>query len=77
VIPPKTDSTWTRIVTGQLTHSFKCVPAGLMVARIQREMLAGGKNDPAAVKKTIEELHAFFEKYEPIMQDDNKALFGQ
>jgi hypothetical protein len=60
-------------VTGQIKHSFKCVPAGLMLGRLNRESLKD--NSPLNIEKLVNEVFVFFRKYEKILQDDIKAIF--
>ncbi|MBK8800596.1 MAG: hypothetical protein IPN71_00790 [Fibrobacteres bacterium] len=60
---------------GTFSHSFRLMPAGMCVSRNLRAIkLEGGR--PEIVENAIEDVHAFFSKYEPIMSDDLKAIFG-
>ena len=74
MIPKKTDHRWKALVTGQLHHQFKCVPAGLMISRMNRKSAMDGSN--GTVLDCVDEVFAFFQKYERILRDDIKTLFG-
>jgi hypothetical protein len=74
MIPALSDSKWRALITGQIKHNFKCVPAGLMFSRLNRE--AQRDNSLANLEKLVNEAHSFFNKYERILTDDIKAIFG-
>jgi hypothetical protein len=73
MVPLKTNEKWKSLVTGQVNHSFKCVPAGLMLSRLIRE----SKKDYSLpnINKLIDEAYSFFLKYESILGDDIKEIF--
>lgn len=73
MIPGKQHTTWRALITGQRKHDFKCVPAGLMVSRITRDYA----KKPGAIDVLVDELHAFFTKFEPALKDDLPQLFGK
>ena len=73
MIPLKTNERWKSLVIGELNHSFKCVPAGLMFSRLKRE--AQKDNSLANINKLIDEAYNFFIKYESILTDDVKQIF--
>lgn len=75
MIPPKTDPRWARLLNGTTEHKFRCVPAGLMLSRVRRELAADGS--PVTTQKFLDEVFSFFQRYETIMGDDIKAVFGQ
>ena len=74
MIPSPLDSKWRDLINGVIKHNFKCVPAGLMLARLNRE--SKKDNSVANLEKLVNEAHAFFNKYEKILMDDVKAIFG-
>ena len=73
MIPEKTDPRWKDIVEGKISREFKAVAAGLCVSRNQRAYRLD--RSPETMSKCIDELIAFFTRYESISQDDLKALF--
>jgi len=75
MMPPKTDQRWLKLVDGSLQHKFSCVPAGLMISRVRRELQADGS--PASRDRSVQEVYSFFQRYESILTDDIKAVFGQ
>lgn len=75
MVPPKSHPRYKELVTGQFSHSFRLLPAGMCVARNLRAVrLEGGGSE--LLQNAIEDVHTFFSKYEPIMTDDLKAIFG-
>jgi len=73
MIPMKGDERWIQLAKGEIKHEFKCLPAGLMVSRIHRKLERDAS--PPALQSYADEVHAFFEKYESILQDDIKRIF--
>ncbi len=73
MLPQKTDEKWKLLVTGKIEHNFKCVPAGLMLSRVKRDILRDDSD--GNIIKHIEEAYVFFQRYESILQDDIKAIF--
>ena len=74
MIPNKSDKRWQDLVTGRITHQFKSVPAGMCVFRNVRALSQQGGEEN--IQKSVEEVYAFFAKYESILTDDIKAIFG-
>ena len=74
MIPQKTDGKWKLLVTGKIEHNFKCVPAGLMLSTVKRDIQRDGSTEN--INKHIEETYVFFQRYEKILQDDIKAIFN-
>lgn len=72
MIPSKSHGVWAKLVKGE--YSLKSVPAGLMVSRMKRETASG---DPATLRRCIDEVYGFFEKYETILRDDIANIFGK
>lgn len=75
MVPPKTHKRFRQLVTGEFTHSFRLLPAGMCVARNLRAVRLDGSGS-SLVDTAIDDVHAFFTKYEAIMGDDLKAIFG-
>ncbi len=73
MIPQRSDKKWELLVTGKIKHNFKCVPAGLMLSRVKREIQKD--NSAENISKYIDEALLFFQRYETILQDDIKAIF--
>ena len=74
MIPQKNDVRWEKLVKGELKHEFKIVPAGLMLSRLRRQQTSLA--DPKEAWQCVDELYGFFQRYERILQDDIKAIFG-
>ncbi len=74
MIPQKTDPRWLKLVKGELKHDFKSVPVGLMLSRLGRQYAANGS--PSSGQGCVDELYAFFVKYEGILGEDIAAIFG-
>jgi hypothetical protein len=74
MVPSVENPRWRDILAGAVAHEFKSVPAGLMVARLKRQLA----NDGSAENwdKCIREMRAFFEKYEKVTAHDITAIFG-
>jgi len=75
MIPQKTDGRWVRLINGKLSHNFKLVPAGLMLSRLRRQFSSA--ISPKNERECVDELYDFFQKYERILQEDIKAIFGE
>ena len=75
MLPAKNDPRWGGLLTGEIAHKFKSVPAGMCVSRNTREY--NREPTPERLRKSIEETYAFFEKYENIITDDIAAIFGK
>jgi hypothetical protein len=74
MVPPSDDPRWRALLDGSVAHEFKSVPAGLMVSRLKRQIENDGSE--ANWKKSIQEMRAFFEKYEHITTRDLTAIFS-
>ncbi|GAB1456124.1 MAG: hypothetical protein RBT62_11350 [Spirochaetia bacterium] len=73
MLPPKTDQRWQDLLSGKIDHQFKLFSAGMCVSRHSREI----KANPAVMAKSLDEVYAFFTKYEAIATEDLIALFGK
>jgi len=74
MIPPKSDVRWLKLIKGEVSHNFKNVSAGLMLSRLNRQLSSAF--GVVESEKCIDELHAFFTKYEQLLGDDIDAIFG-
>ncbi len=74
MIPQKTDPRWLKLIKGEPKRDFKSVPLGLMLSRLGREY--AGNGSPSVGQGCVDELHAFFTKYEGILGEDIAAIFG-
>ena len=74
MVPDKNDSRWKQIVKGELSREYKTVAAGLCVARNQRAYRMD--SSPATMDKCVDELVAFFTRYEKLAAEDLAGLFG-
>jgi hypothetical protein len=75
MIPSKSDGKWAKLVTGEISIKFKVLSAGLLMSRMQRETKA--TPDSLTVRRCVDEVYAFFEKFEGILQEDIAKIFGQ
>lgn len=74
MLPGINDKRWEKLITGEIKHQFHSVPAGMCVARNIRKV---SKNAGAQQKiESIKEVYDFFVKFESILRDDIKAIFG-
>ena len=72
MLPPKNDQRWKDLLTGKIAHQFKAFSAGMCVSRLCREV----KKDPANMTTALDEVYAFFAKYDAITAEDISAIFG-
>ena len=75
MIPDKSDARWESLVTGDISHSFKMMAAGMCVSRNQR--MYKRQNNPEAMRNAIANLHEFFTKFEQIAEEDIRTIFRQ
>jgi hypothetical protein len=73
MVPLRTNEKWKALVSGEMNHSFKCVPAGLMLSRLKRE--SQKDNSMTNINNLIDEAYNFFIKYESILTEDIKEIF--
>ena len=72
MIAPREDPRWEELLTGRLKHQFQMASAAMIVSRCQRQV----HNEPQSLRKNLDELHAFFSKFENVVSDDLKAIFS-
>jgi len=73
MIPPKTDPRWKNLIEGNIQHTFKLVSAGMCLARNQRHVHLNP--NPETLQAAIDEVHAFFTKYENLLAEDLPVIF--
>jgi hypothetical protein len=74
MVPVNNDPRWNKLLKGEIRHQFRSVPAGLMFSRLRRSLDMDSSEDNH--RKCLEEVIAFFRKYEKILADDIAAIFG-
>ena len=73
MIVAKENPKWEELLTGKLKHQFRLASAAMMVSKCQRRVVSD--LSPQNINKNIDELYAFFAKYEDLVTDDLKAIF--
>jgi|GEM_PF-1397662 len=73
MIVTKENPRWEELLTGKVNHKFRLASAAMMLSRCQRSV----QNDPSpqTIKKNIDDLHAFFTKFENVAHDDMREIF--
>lgn len=73
MIPAKEDAVWIRILKDDKQHAFESFPLGMLMSRLKRSI----KRDQSQenINKCVDEMHAFFIKYEQILDHDMKLIF--
>ncbi|EIJ41242.1 hypothetical protein BegalDRAFT_0322 [Beggiatoa alba B18LD] len=74
MVPDKSEPLWRLLVTGQKGYKCQVVPASMMLARVIRSTQLD--NSAENIDKCINEIHSFFTRYEPILEQDIQAIFG-
>ena len=72
MVPSGSHPAWAKLVKGDIDHQFKPASAGMLFFSLRRKY----KQDPSALSSCVQEARAFFEKYERILADDMKRIFG-
>lgn len=75
MIPSKANAQWRKLISGETNYEFKVLAAGLMLSRMRREIKA--KPDAGTMQRCLDEVYAFFQKYEAVLGHDITNLFGQ
>jgi hypothetical protein len=73
MIPPKEEPRWVDLLKGRVQHQFQLASAAMIVSRCQRQV--SGDPSPQTIGKNLDELHAFFSKFENVASDDLNAIF--
>jgi hypothetical protein len=74
MIMPKDDPRWMALLRGQIQHQFKFVAAAMMVSKCQRLVIFD--SSPQNVDKTLNDLYAYFTKFENMVKDDLNTIFS-
>jgi hypothetical protein len=72
MIASKEDPKWTALLSGEIQHRFQLASAAMIVTRCQRQV----SKEPQSLDKNLDELHAFFSKFENVVSDDLRAIFS-
>jgi hypothetical protein len=72
MIPPLTNPVWTELVKGTTDPSFRLTVASMFFFSLRNQFA----KDPSRLPALIQEAHKFFRRYESILGDDIKRLFG-
>jgi hypothetical protein len=72
MIAPKTNPVWSKLIKGALEHQFKLAAASMLFFNLRNQF----QKDPSRLNVLIDEAHKFFAKYESVLSDDIKHLFG-
>jgi hypothetical protein len=74
MVPSPSHPRYRQLVKGEFTHKFKQFTAGMCVSRNQRKVAMD--NSPQATAEAVKDIHEFFQKFEGILEEDLKAIFG-
>ena len=74
MIEPKDHPRWKELLTGQIQHQFQLASAAMIVSRCQRQVARDSSQQ--AYEKNLDEMYAFFTKFEHVVSDDIKAIFS-
>ena len=74
MFPDQKDAKWQDLVLGTKSYSFKSVPLGMMLSRHKREVTQDSSKEN--LESHINAVYSFFIKYEKILADDIKLIFG-
>lgn len=74
MVPSKNYPKWAALVQDRFTHKLSNAAAAMLLFRVQSDV----KQDDSsgALVKAIEEMHAFFTKYERMLESEISAIFG-
>jgi len=72
MIPPATDPVWPSLVRGGTQHTFRLAAASMFFFNLRNQYA----KDPSRLPALIQDARKFFQRYESILGDDIRALFG-
>ncbi|MDF1563031.1 MAG: hypothetical protein P1V51_08300 [Deltaproteobacteria bacterium] len=75
MIPAPDHPRWKELVTGKVQGPFDAISLNLMLNRVVR--LAEKDASSANLEKLVGECHAFFTKYDKILESDRVRIFGR
>ena len=73
MVPPNNHPKWVPLIEGRLDCKFSNAAASMLLFRLQSDVKKDAS--PSARLKAIDELHAFFTKYERMLEAEIKAIF--
>lgn len=74
MVPSKTHPQWEALLAGRLDCKFDNTAASMLLCRLQNDLKSDAS--PAARLRAADELHAFFTKYERMLEAEIRAVFG-
>jgi hypothetical protein len=74
MVPAKIHPVWASLIQGRHECKFDNAAASMLLFRLQGEVKKDAS--PDALLRATDELHAFFTKYEPMLEPEIKAVFG-
>jgi hypothetical protein len=72
MLPPPTNPVWTNLVKGTTDHQFRLAAASMFFFSLRNQFT----RTPSRLPALIQEAHKFFQRYESILGDDIRQLFG-
>lgn len=72
MLPPATDQRWTKLVKGEVSHTYKFLALKIALTRMQNKV----KFNEAPLGDVVKEAVEFFTKNEKLLTDDIKTIFG-
>ena len=73
VVPAKTDPHWREVAMGKITRPWQMLALKIMMMRITNTIKSD--NSSATSGRSVDEIHAFFEKNLKFAQDDLRFIF--
>ena len=74
MVPERNHPKWAALIQGRLQCKFSHTAAAMLLFRLQNEVRQDVSTDTLC--RAIEEMHAFFTKYERMLETEIKAIFG-
>jgi hypothetical protein len=73
MIPALSHPSWEKLIKGEIKHKFSNAAASMLFFHLQSQY----KRDPSRLDDHIAQAHAFFVKYERVLADEIRAVFGR
>ncbi len=74
MVPPKLHPRWAALLQGRHEHKFNNAAASMLLFQLKADLRANGS--PTAMAAAVDQAHAFFTKYERMLQADIQAIFN-
>ncbi len=74
MVPPKSHPKWAALLQGRLDYKFSNAAASMLLFQLKGDLRAN--SSPAALAGAVDQLHAFFTKYDRMLQPDTAAIFN-